>query len=97
MRVYTKSTLRKFWEKYPDCKDQLLTWYKITEKASWNSVSDIKEIFKRISVLKDNRIVFDIKGNHYRLIVKFNFTKGWAFIRFFGTHSEYDKIDANII
>lgn len=80
-----------------DAEQYLKTWYDTAKNASWTSPADVKHTYANASILKDSRIVFNIKGNSYRLIVKFNFERQWAFIRFIGTHKEYDKIDANTI
>jgi len=96
-RIFAKSTLREFWEKYPDSEQYLKTWYENTMKSNWKTPTDIKQSYATASILKDSRVVFNIKGNSYRLVVKFNFEKQWAFIRFIGTHPEYDTIDANTI
>lgn len=97
MKIFSRGTLRDFWQKHGDCELQLKTWYRETEKFNWNSINEIKNEYPNASILKGNRIVFYIKGNDYRLIVKFNFEYGLAWIRFIGTHAEYDKIDANKI
>jgi mRNA interferase HigB len=97
VRVISKSTLRDFWEKHPDCKEQLKSWFRETENSNWNTLNELKNDYPSASILKDNRIVYNIKGNHYRLIVKFNFDYQLCWIRFVGTHAEYDKIDANKI
>lgn len=97
MRVIAKRTLREFWEKHADCEQQLKAWYRETEKAKWNSPNELKVDYPSASILKNNRICFNIKGNDYRLIVKFNFDFQIAWIRFIGTHADYDKIDANNI
>ena len=81
-RIIAKSTLREYWEKHADSEQYLKTWYDTAKSAKWFSPNDV---------------VFNIKGNTYRLIVKFNYEKQWAFIRFIGTHAEYDKIDADTI
>jgi mRNA interferase HigB len=65
--------------------------------STWETPNDVKKTFASASILKDNRVVFNIKGNSYRLVAKFNYLKQWIFIRFIGTHKEYDKIDANTI
>lgn len=96
-RIIAKRTLREFWETHADSEQYLKTWYDTAKNANWMSPNDIKETFINASVLKDGRVVFNIKGNSYRLIVKFNYERQWAFIRFVGTHAEYDKINANII
>lgn len=97
MRVIAKKILREFWEKHPDSEDQLKTWFKEASKAHWSSPNDIKNDYSHASNLKASRIVFNICGNKYRLIVKINYQREWIFIRFIGTHSEYDKIDAENI
>jgi len=96
-RIFAKSTLKKFWEKHPDSEQYLKTWYDTALNSVWKSPNDIKQTYSTASILKEGRIVFNIKGNTYRMIVKFNFEKQWAFIRFIGTHGEYDKINANTI
>lgn len=97
MRIFAKRTLREFWEKHGACELQLKSWYRETEKADWKSINELKSEYPSASILKDNRIVFNIKGNDYRLIVKFNFEYQLSWIRFIGTHAEYDKINANEI
>ena len=96
-RIIAKRTLRKFWEKHSDSEQYLKTWYETVKSSNWKSPNDIKKTYINASILKDNRVVFNIKGNSYRLIVKFNYDRQWAFIRFVGTHPEYDKINANTI
>jgi len=96
-RILTRRALKEFWEKYPDSEQYLKTWHEITKVADWKSPNEIKKSYASASILKGNRVVFNIKGNKYRLIVKFNYQRQWAFIRFVGTHSEYDKIDAETI
>ena len=96
-RIFAKSTLRKFWEKHPDSEQYLKTWFDTAMNADWKTPNDIKKSYVNASILKNGRIVFNIKGNSYRLIIKFNFEKQLAFVRFLGTHSDYDKIDANNI
>ncbi|MBL0341868.1 MAG: type II toxin-antitoxin system HigB family toxin [Bacteroidetes bacterium] len=97
MRVIAKRTLRSFWVKHKDCEQQLKSWYKEAEDAIWKGPSDIKVEYPTASFLKDNRVVFNIKGNKYRLIVKVNYGYKIVWIRFIGTHAQYDKIDANSI
>lgn len=96
-RIFAKSTLREHWEKHPDSEQYLKTWYDTAMSSDWKIPNDVKQTYANASILKDGRVVFNIKGNSYRLIVKFNFEKQWAFIRFIGTHAEYDNIDANTI
>lgn len=96
-RIFAKSTLKKYWEKHPDSEQYLKTWYDTAMSAQWKTQNDIKKIYSTVSILKGKRAVFNIKGNSYRLVVKFNFKKQWAFVRFIGTHTDYDKIDVNTI
>lgn len=96
-RIFAKSTLRQFWEKHSDSEQYLKTWYDTVSNSIWNNPNEVKQTYVSASILKSNRIVFNIKGNSYRLVAKFNFEKQWVFIRFIGTHAEYDKIDANTI
>lgn len=97
MRIFVKKTLREYWEKHSEVKQQLNSWYKIATKSDWKTPGDIKAIYPKASIIADNRAVFNILGNKYRLIVKFNYEFGWAFIRFIGTHKKYNKIDATKI
>lgn len=97
MRVIAKKTLREFWEKHADCEQQLKAWFQEAEKAVWNTPNEIKVEYPSASILNDNRVVFNIKGNNYRLIVKINYDYQMVWIRFIGTHAEYDKINANEI
>lgn len=96
-RIFSKSTLRDYWEEHADCEQYLKTWYDTTMNANWRTPTDVKKTYASASILKQGRIVFNIKGNTYRLVVKVNFEKQWLFIRFIGTHSEYDKINAESI
>ncbi|UXE66427.1 MAG: type II toxin-antitoxin system HigB family toxin [Chryseotalea sp. WA131a] len=97
MRVLSKPVLRDFWKKHPDCEEQLKSWYREAEKSEWKNTHDLKLEYPSASILGDNRVVFNIKGNSYRLIVKINFQYQMTWIRFVGTHKEYDKIDATKI
>ena len=96
-RIFAKSTLREFWEEHPDAEQHLKTWYDTAINTNWRTPAEVKQTYAPASILKNGRIVFNIKGNLYRLVAKINFEKQWIFIRFIGTHSEYDKIDANTI
>lgn len=97
MRVIAKKTLREFWIKHADGEQQLKSWYNEVEKSEWKNTNEIKKEYPTASVLGSNRFVFNIKGNNYRLIVKINFQYQMIWIRFIGTHKEYDRIDANKI
>ena len=95
MRIISRKTLREFWEKHADIEEQLKAWYRENDKASWKTVNELKSEYPSASILKDNKIVFNIKGNNYRLIVKINFEFQIIWTLFIGTHAEYDKINAN--
>ncbi len=97
MRVIAKKILRDFWTIHNDCESQLQSWYHEALKAHWKSPHEIKKEFPSASILQDNRVVFNIKGNRYRLIVKINYDYSVVWIRFIGTHREYDNIDATTI
>jgi mRNA interferase HigB len=92
MRIVAKRTLREFWERYPDAEDPLLAWYREVEKEDWSKSSDVKDKFRSASFVGD-RVVFNIKGNDYRLVVKINYPYRVVYVRFVGTHEEYDEID----
>ncbi len=89
--------MRNFWEKHPDSEQHLKTWYATARASDWKTPTDVKQSYANASILKGNRVVFNIKGNSVRLVAKLNFEKLWIFIRFIGTHTECDKIDANTI
>jgi mRNA interferase HigB len=96
-RIIAKRTLREFWERHASSEQYLKAWYETAKMSNWKSPNDVKETYTTASILKDGRIVFNIKGNSFRLIVKFNFERQWAFIRFIGTHAEYNRVDANTV
>ena len=97
MRVIAKKTLRDFWQIHNDCEQQLTSWFQETNKAIWRNPNEIKKEYPSASILNENRVVFNIKGNKYRLIVKISYDFQILWIRFIGTHAEYDKINANEI
>lgn len=97
MRVIAKKILRDFWAIHADCEQQLKAWFLEASKSEWESPADIKREYPSASILADNRVVFNIKGNNYRLIVKINYDYKMIWIRFIGTHAEYDKINAETI
>ncbi len=97
LRVIAKKILREFWQRHADCEQQLKAWFQETSKSEWRNTKDIKNEYPSASFLADNRVVFNIKGNHYRLVVKINYDYQMVWIRFIGMHSEYDKIDATKI
>ncbi len=97
MRIISKKILREFWEKHSDSQQQLKSWFQATQLCEWKTPIDIKREYPSASFLENNRVVFNIKGNKYRLIVRINYDYGMVWIRFIGTHAEYDKIEANKI
>jgi len=97
MRIFSRKILREFWEKHPDAQNPLQTWYLDVKHANREKSSDIKVVYQTASFLKNNRIIFNIKGNTYRIVIVVHYKNGDVFIRFVGTHSEYDRIDANKI
>ena len=92
MRIIAKRALREFWELYPDAEDSLLAWYREVEKEDWAKPSQVKDKYRSASFV-GGRVVFNIKGNDYRLVVKINYPYRVVYVRFVGTHKEYDEID----
>lgn len=97
MRVVAKSTLRNYWLDNPETEQPLLTWYKAAIKANWENFNQVKQQFGTCKILGNDRIVFKIRGNSYRLIIKISFENQLIWIRFIGTHAKYDLIDAKYI
>jgi mRNA interferase HigB len=97
MRVIALKTLRDFWVQHTTAEQPLKSWYKFVSKADWSSPDDVKRDYSNASILEGNRVCFNIGGNKFRLIVKINYPYRIVYIRFTGTHKEYDKIDANMI
>ena len=94
MRIIAKRALRDFWSREPRAEQPLKTWYAIARKADWASPADVKSAYGNASIVGNDRVVFSIGGNRYRLIVRFNYARRIGYVRFLGTHSEYDAIDA---
>ena len=94
MRIIAKRTLREFWGRHPDAEEPILAWYREVQKEDWDTSAKVKAKYRSASVIGDNRVVFNIKGNDYRLVVKINYPHRVVYIRFVGTHAEYDRIDA---
>jgi mRNA interferase HigB len=100
MRILAKSTLRQFWEEHPrgaEAEKPLGTWYSLVERVSWKTPADVKQSFGDASILKNGRVVFNIAGNKFRLVTLINYHRQAVYIRFVGTHAEYDDIDAETI
>ena len=94
MRIFTERTLREYWERHTAVGPSLRAWLKHTEQARWSSPLQVKADYPSASIISYNRVVFNIKGNDYRLVVQINYPKGRVYIRFIGTHAEYDRINA---
>ncbi|MDR2146969.1 MAG: type II toxin-antitoxin system HigB family toxin [Tannerella sp.] len=98
MRIVTLKRIKEYSESHPDSDTALRNWYKKTKESDWNCFADIKQTFNSADSVGNDRFVFNIKGNDYRLIAIVIFASGKVYIRFIGTHSEYDKIkDCSII
>ena len=97
MRVIALSTLKAFWTSNKDSESPLKEWYRAAVKADWNSPAAVKDKFGTASILKDGRVVFNIAGNKYRLVVWINYPYRVVYIRFVGTHAQYDDIDAQAV
>ena len=97
MRIFSRSVLRAFWTIHADAEAPLKAWYDDVEKANWRSPHAVKSRYANASVLPDNRVVFNIRGNDYRVVVKIHYNTQFVYIRFIGTHHDYDAIDAETI
>ena len=95
MRIHSRSTLQAFWRRHPDAEDPLRKWYRAAKTANWDSPAAIRRDYAAdASIIPGNRVVFNIKGNRYRLVVRIDYANRLVFVRFVGTHSEYDRIDS---
>jgi mRNA interferase HigB len=97
MRVIAKRTLQAFWESHAETKQPLLSWYDEARHADWRSWTDIKVLYASASSLRNGRVCFNIKGGNYRLVVHIHYRSKIVYIRFVGTHADYNKIDANTV
>lgn len=97
MRIIAIRTLREFWERHPQAEIPLRGWYAEASHADWRTPAEIKAAHRNASFLVNNRVVFNIKGNDFRLVVAVRYQQGLLYIRFVGSHAEYDAIDAATI
>lgn len=100
MRVIAKRTLRQFWLSSPrhaDAQGPIEAWHAEASKASWRTPQEVKAKFRSASILKSGRIVFNIAGNKYRLVVSIDYERQTCFVKFIGTHGQYDRIDAETV
>ena len=97
MRIIARKIISNFWKKHKDAEQALKAWYFEANNADWQTPVDIKKRYQSADILPKNRVVFNIKGDNYRLVVKVHYNTGCVYIRFIGTHTEYDKINAEEI
>jgi len=97
MRIVALFTLRAFWLKHPDAEVPLRAWYTLASRANWKTPTQIKGAYRAASFVYSNRVVFNIKGNDYRLVVLVRYDKGLMFVRFVGTHAQYDRTDVTTV
>lgn len=94
MRIIAIKTLKEYWKEFPQAEQALLSWYEEVEAVIWNHPNELKAQYRNASILTDKRVVFNIHGNSYRLIVDIEYRLKIVFVVWFGTHKQYDKIDA---
>lgn len=97
MRIISRTTLMKYWQQNPQAKTALCAWYDAASKSDWNCFADIKATYNSVDYIGNQRYVFNIKGNDYRLVVVIKYTPRLIYVRFVGTHAEYDRLDCSTI
>ncbi len=97
MRIISKRIINIFIDEHPDAKESLNDWYQKTSNRLWTNFIDIKHTFNSVDYVKNDLYVFNINGNKYRLVARIFFKHPKVYIRFIGTHAEYDKLDLNIL
>ena len=97
MRIIAKKSLIKYWEKHPYTEQSLKAWYQETSAATWEGPQDIKNQYRNASFVANNRVVFNIRGNTHRLVVAVIYRFGTVYVKFIGTHKEYDRIEAETV
>lgn len=97
MKILALGTLRRFWTRHPDAEQPLKAWHDEARHARWKTPQDIRKQYASASFVGRNRVVFNIKGNHYRLVVAVAYRFQACYIKFIGTHAEYDRIDASTV
>jgi mRNA interferase HigB len=97
MVIISYAALRSFYQKHPDAEDALNNWYRVTEDANWSNFHEVKNVFNTVDAVGNDRYVFNIRGNKYRLVAVIKFKSRTVYIRFVGTHAAYDKTDASTI
>jgi len=97
MHIISRKALVDYWDANPEAEQPLKAWYDEATKAEWKTPQDIKNQYRSASIVGNNRVVFNIHGNHHRLVVAVAYKRGWIFVKFLGTHDEYDKIDVTTV
>ena len=97
MRIIARRTLREYWERYPQAAQPLKAWFREAVASNWASPDDVKRRYRHASILKDNRVVFNIGGNKYRLVVQINYDFKIIYMRCVGSHEAYDKVNAETV
>lgn len=97
MNIYNRGSLVGYYNRHPDCKNTLEKWYNDVLEKAWKKPTDVTKDFTKARTIKNGRAIFEINGNDYRLIAELNYQKAWVFIKFIGTHAEYDKVDAETV
>ena len=97
MRIITKRRLREFWQVHPDAEPSLKAWFADAEAATWKTPNDIKRAYRNASIVGGERVVFNVHGNNYRLVVAVDYRDGVVLVKWIGTHREYDAIDVESI
>lgn len=97
MRIFTEQALKEFAQTHPESKVALQVWSKAVKKSDWKNFADVKKTFNSVDAIGGQRYVFNVKGNEYRIVAVIKFTVSFLYVRFIGTHSDYDRIDSNTI
>jgi len=97
VRIIARRTLRELWERHPDAEPSLRAWCHDAQRAEWRSPGDIKRVYANASIVDGNRVVFNIKGNKYRLVIAINYPYRMCYVRFVGSHQAYDRIDVTSV
>ena len=97
MRIISKKTLREFWKRHPDTEEPLVAWCREVEKEDWDTPASVTQKHPRASTIGGNRAVFRIRGNRYRMVVWINYRRRAVYIKWLGTHAEYNRIDAETV
>ena len=97
MRIFTEQTLKQFTEQYPEALVSMQVWVSVVKSSRWTCFADIKKDFNSVDAVGNQRYVFNLMGNHFRIVAVIKFTIGFVYIRFVGTHKDYDRIDCKTI